>query len=234
MERQKIEAQLRHDAFHDALTGLPNRSLFLDRLNHAMHLSQRRVHSHLEAFSADFAVMFLDLDRFKLINDSLGHLAGDVLLQTVAERLVGCLRTGDTVARLGGDEFVMLLESINDVTDVIDVAQRIQECLKLTVLINGQEIFISTSIGIALNDRHYLQPEELLRDADTAMYRAKESGRDRYEVFTTVMHTEAFKKLRLENELRRAIERDEFILHYQPIKDYYIPQHLCHWRKILA
>lgn len=217
MERQKIEAQLRHDAFHDVLTGLPNRSLFLDRLNHAMHLSQRRLHAQLETLPADFAVMFLDLDRFKLINDSLGHLAGDVLLQTVAERLVGCLRTGDTVARLGGDEFVMLLESVNDVTDVIEVAQRIQECLKLPVLINGQEIFISTSIGIALNDSQYQQPEELLRDADTAMYRAKESGRDRYEVFTTVMHTETFQKLRLENELRRAIERNEFILQYQPI-----------------
>ncbi len=217
MERQKIEAQLRHDAFHDVLTGLPNRSLFLDRLSHAMQLSQRRSYAQLESLPADFAVMFLDLDRFKLINDSLGHLAGDALLQTVAERLVGCLRTGDTVARLGGDEFVMLLESINDVTDVIEVAQRIQECLKLPVLINGQEIFISTSIGIALNDSHYLQPEELLRDADNAMYRAKESGRDRYEVFTTIMHTEAFQKLRLENELRRAIERDEFILQYQPI-----------------
>ena len=218
MERQKIEAQLRHDAFHDVLTGLPNRSLFLDRLNHAMHLSQRRSYVQAEALpSADFAVMFLDLDRFKLINDSLGHLAGDVLLQTVAERLVGCLRTGDTVARLGGDEFVMLLESINGVKDVIDVAQRIQERLKLPILINGQEIFVSTSIGIALNSSNYLSPEELLRDADTAMYRAKESGRDRYEVFTTVMHSEAFQRLRLENELRRAIERHEFILQYQPI-----------------
>jgi len=217
MERKKMEAQLRHDAFHDALTDLPNRSLFLDRLNHALKLSQRRSHSNSENLPEQFAVLFLDLDRFKVVNDSLGHLAGDQLLKMVATRLVKCLRGGDTVARLGGDEFVMLLEEIQDINDVIDVAQRIQESLKIPMLIDGNEIFISTSIGIALNSAEYTQPDQLLRDADTAMYRAKELGRQRYEIFNTAMHTKALRKLRLENDLRRAIERQELRVHYQPI-----------------
>ena len=217
MERKKMEAQLRHDAFHDALTDLPNRSLFLDRLNHALKLSQRRSHSNSENLPEQFAVLFLDLDRFKVVNDSLGHSAGDQLLKMVATRLVKCLRGGDTVARLGGDEFVMLLEEIQDINDVIDVAQRIQESLKIPMLIDGNEIFISTSIGIALNSAEYTQPDQLLRDADTAMYRAKELGRQRYEIFNPAMHTEALKKLRLENDLRRAIERQELRVHYQPI-----------------
>ena len=217
MERKKMEAQLRHDAFHDALTDLPNRSLFLDRLNHALKLSQRRSHSNSENLPEQFAVLFLDLDRFKIVNDSLGHSAGDQLLKMVATRLVKCLRGGDTVARLGGDEFVMLLEEIQDINDVIDVAQRIQESLKIPMLIDGNEIFISTSIGIALNSAEYTQPDQLLRDADTAMYRAKELGRQRYEIFNPAMHTEALKKLRLENDLRRAIERQELRVHYQPI-----------------
>ena len=217
MERKKMEAQLRHDAFHDALTDLPNRSLFLDRLNHALKLSQRRSHSNSENLPEQFAVLFLDLDRFKVVNDSLGHLAGDQLLKMVATRLVKCLRGGDTVARLGGDEFVMLLEEIQDINDVIDVAQRIQESLKIPMLIDGNEIFISTSIGIALNSAEYTQPDQLLRDADIAMYHAKELGRQRYEIFNTAMHTEALRKLRLENDLRRAIERQELRVHYQPI-----------------
>jgi diguanylate cyclase (GGDEF)-like protein len=217
LERKKMEAQLRHDAFHDALTGLPNRSLFLDRLNHALQLSNRRLYLNTGNLPEQFAVLFLDLDRFKVINDSLGHLAGDQLLQTVAKRLVDCLRGGDTVARLGGDEFVMLLEEIEDINDVIEVVQRIKESLKIPVLIDSNEIVISTSIGIALNSADYTQPDQLLRDADTAMYRAKEQGRDRYEIFNPAMHTEALKKLRLENELRRAIERQELRVHYQPI-----------------
>lgn len=230
-ERKKMEDQLRHDAFHDTLTGLPNRALFLDRLSHALHLSRRRSHlianhnyDENSSHSVDsnylpeqFAVLFLDLDRFKMINDSLGHLAGDKLLKCVAKRLIECLRTGDTVARLGGDEFVMLLEDVTDVSDVIEVAQRIQKSLKTPIVIDSNEIFVSTSIGIALNSDEYSQPDQLLRDADIAMYRAKEQGRDRYEVFNPVMHTEALKKLRLENDLRRAIERNEFRLQYQPI-----------------
>jgi diguanylate cyclase (GGDEF)-like protein len=216
-ERKKMEAQLRHDAFHDSLTGLPNRSLFLDRLNHALQLSNRRSYLNSGNLPEKFAVLFLDLDRFKVINDSLGHLAGDQLLKIVAKRLVDCLRGGDTVARLGGDEFVMLLEEIEDLNDVIEVVQRIKESLQVPVFLDSNEIVISTSIGIALNSTDYTQPDQLLRDADTAMYRAKEQGRDRYEIFNPAMHTEALKKLRLENELRRAIERQELRIHYQPI-----------------
>ena len=217
LERKKMEAQLRHDALHDSLTGLPNRTLFLDRLNHALRLSNRRIHPNSADFPELFAVLFLDLDRFKIINDSLGHLAGDQLLKIVANRLIGCLRGGDTVARLGGDEFVMLLEEIEDLNDVIEVVQRIKDALQVPVILDGNEIFISTSIGIALNSVDYTQPDQLLRDADTAMYRAKEQGRDRYEIFNFAMHTEALKKLRIENELRRAIERQELRVHYQPI-----------------
>jgi diguanylate cyclase (GGDEF)-like protein len=216
-ERKKMELQLRHDAFHDALTGLPNRSLFLDRLNHALQLSNRRLYLNPSHLSEQFAVLFLDLDRFKVINDSLGHLAGDQLLKDVAQRLDSCLRGGDTVARLGGDEFVMLLEEIDDIDDVLEVVQRIKDALKYPVIIDGQEIFISTSIGLALNTGDYTKPEEILRDADTAMYRAKEKGRSRYEIFNPEMHTDALRKLRVENELRRAIERQEFCLYYQPI-----------------
>ncbi len=217
MERKKMEAQLRHDAFHDTLTDLPNRALFLDRLSHALQLSQRRSHLNDSSLPEQFAILFLDLDRFKVINDSLGHLAGDQLLKTVAKRLITCLRAGDTVARLGGDEFVMLLEEIETINDVIEVVQRIQDILKVPVYIDENEIVISTSIGIALSSPSYTQPDQLLRDADTAMYRAKEQGRERYEIFNTSMHTEALKKLRLENELRRAIDRQELLLHYQPI-----------------
>jgi len=216
-ERKRMEAQLRHDAFHDSLTGLPNRSLFLDRLNHALQLSNRRSYLNSGNLPEKFAVLFLDLDRFKVINDSLGHLAGDQLLKIVAKRLVDCLRAGDTVARLGGDEFVMLLEEIQDINDVIEVVNRIKDSLQSPVILDGNEIFIGTSIGIALNSADYTQPDQVLRDADTAMYRAKEQGRGRYEIFNPAMHTEALKKLRLENELRRAIERQELRVHYQPI-----------------
>jgi diguanylate cyclase (GGDEF)-like protein len=217
LERKKMEAQLRHDALHDSLTGLPNRALFLDRLNHALQLSNRRLHLNSVDLPEMFAVLFLDLDRFKIINDSLGHLAGDQLLKIVAKRLVSCLRGGDTVARLGGDEFVMLLEEIDDLNDVIEVVHRIKDSLQVPIILDGNEIFISTSIGIALNSADYTQPDQLLRDADTAMYRAKEQGRDRYEIFNFAMHTAALKKLRIENELRRAIERQELRVHYQPI-----------------
>ena len=217
LERKKMEAQLRHDALHDSLTGLPNRALFLDRLNHALQLANRRLYLNSADLPELFAVLFFDLDRFKIINDSLGHLAGDQLLKIVAKRLVGCLRGGDTVARLGGDEFVMLLEEIEHLNDVIEVVHRIKESLQVPVMLDGNEIFISTSIGIALNSADYTQPDQLLRDADTAMYRAKEQGRDRYEIFNSAMHTEALKKLRIENELRRAIERYELRVHYQPI-----------------
>ena len=217
MEREKMEAQFRHDAFHDALTGLPNRALFLDRLSHALKLFQRRSHLTVANLPEQFAVLFLDLDRFKVVNDSLGHLAGDQLLIVVANRLTSCVRGGDTVARLGGDEFVMLIEEVQDINYVIEIVQRVQMALKVPILIDGNEIFISTSIGIALNSGDYSKADQLLRDADTAMYRAKDQGRERYEIFNPTMHTEMLYKLRLESDLRRAIDRQELRVHYQPI-----------------
>jgi diguanylate cyclase (GGDEF)-like protein len=217
-ERKRLEAQLRHDAFHDALTGLPNRALFVDRLQHSLRLGLRRLtRGSAEVFSPQFAVLFLDLDRFKRVNDSLGHAIGDQLLQMVAQRLTQCIRAGDTVARLGGDEFVILLEDVADINDVIEVAKRIQQILKTPVLLDKHEIFVSFSIGIALNSPSYTQPAQLLRDADTAMYRAKSRGRGEYEIFDTSMYTQACQQLQLENDLQRAIERGEFQPHYQPI-----------------
>jgi diguanylate cyclase (GGDEF)-like protein/PAS domain S-box-containing protein len=208
--RKQVEEQLLHDAFHDALTGLPNRALLTDRLHHALELSRRN-----SAFL--FAVVFLDLDRFKVINDSLGHMMGDRLLVTVSKRLLACLRPGDTVARLGGDEFVLLLENLTDVYGATSVAQRIKAALAEPISLSGHEIFISASMGIALGNCDYPHPADLMRDADTAMYRAKSQGRDRYEIFDTGMHLRAVTLLQIENDLRRAVERQELRLHYQPI-----------------
>ncbi len=216
-ERQRMEAQLRHDAFHDALTGLPNRVLLMDRLEHVLHLAQRRSQRHLPTQSYQFAVLFLDLDRFKVVNDSLGHTAGDQLLKKVAQQLQLCLRMGDTVARLGGDEFVILLEDIQGISDAIEVAHRIHQELKAPILLDGHEVFISTSIGITLNSAHYREPDQLLRDADIAMYRAKKRHRGGYEIFDASMHTQALRQLQLESDLQRAIERQELRVHYQPI-----------------
>jgi diguanylate cyclase (GGDEF)-like protein len=217
-ERKRFEAQLRHDAFHDTLTGLPNRALFMNRLQHALQLSQRRLlRHHAESHTAHFAVLFLDLDRFKVINDSLGHLIGDLLLQTVAKLLEQCLRAGDSIARLGGDEFVILQEDIMGVNDAIEVSKRILSALKSPIWLDGQEVFVTASIGIALNAPHYTQPAQLLRDADTAMYRAKSRGRGRYEVFDVSMHTHAYRQLQMETDLQRAVENGAFHLNYQPI-----------------
>ena len=209
-ERKMTEKRLLHDALHDTLTGLPNRALFQDRLNHVVELAKRR-EDYL------FAVIFLDLDRFKMINDSLGHLVGDQLLVAIAHRLKICLRTSDTIARLGGDEFAILLEDIQDTTDATEVADRVQRDLTLPFNLDGQEVFTTTSIGIAFSSTGYDRPEDLLRDADTAMYRAKAAGKARYEVFDKTMHTRAVALLQMENDLRRAIDRQEFQLHYQPI-----------------
>jgi len=209
-ERKEIEAQLIHDALHDTLTGLPNRALLMDRLRHTVELA-RRSSRYL------YAVLFLDIDRFKVINDSLGHMAGDVLLVAIAQRLIACIRPGDTVARLGGDEFVVLLENIRDLNSALIVADRIQRALDIPVPVEGQEIFITSSIGVALGSAEYRAAEDLLRDADTAMYRAKSQGRARYEVFNAGMHQQVVVLMQLENDLRRAIERQEFHLHYQPI-----------------
>ncbi|MEG5059257.1 EAL domain-containing protein [Microcoleus sp. A2-C5] len=233
-QRKLAEEQLLHDAFHDSLTGLPNRSLFSARLEHSLRLAKRRK-DYL------FAVLFLDLDRFKVVNDSLGHTIGDQLLIAIARRLETCLRVGDTVARLGGDEFVLLLEDIDGINEATSIVNRLQQKITSPILLDGHEVFITASIGITLSSDEYLEPTNLLRDADTAMYRAKQLGRARHEVFNSSMHAHALRLLQLENDLRRAIEsiRDQaieqestpcarstlpplsaapqFIIHYQPI-----------------
>ncbi|HSP06734.1 MAG TPA: PAS domain S-box protein, partial [Acidobacteriota bacterium] len=212
-ERKLAEEQLLHDAFHDALTNLSNRALFMDRLAGAVARARRR-EDYL------FAVLFLDVDRFKVVNDSLGHLAGDQLLVTMARRLETCLRPGDTVARLGGDEFAVLLEDISDVSDSIRVAERIQRELEQPFILGGNEVFASASVGIAPATSIYERAEDVLRDADTAMYRAKALGKARHQVFDRTMHARAVALLQLETDLRKAIEREEFRLYYQPIVEF--------------
>jgi diguanylate cyclase (GGDEF)-like protein/PAS domain S-box-containing protein len=209
-ERKTSESQLLHDAMHDGLTHLPNRLLFMDRLQHTHQNHQR----HREI---GFAVLFLDLDRFKLINDSLGHIAGDELLQAVAKRLQGCLRPGDTVARLGGDEFTILLPSVRQVEDAVHVSDRILAELGRSFTLAGTEVYASASIGIALSSAPEQNPEDLLRNADIALYRAKSNGKGRYEVFSETMHVRALERLEIETDLRRALERQELQVYYQPI-----------------
>jgi diguanylate cyclase (GGDEF)-like protein/PAS domain S-box-containing protein len=211
-ERKLYERQLQHDALHDALTGLPNRTLFVDRLEHALARARRRP-------DEIFAVLFLDLDRFKVVNDSLGHLLGDRLLVEFARRMERCVRPGDTVSRLGGDEFTILLEDLRDTDEVSQVAERIHAELAHPFNIGGQDVYTSASIGIALGDADYVRAEQLLRDADTAMYRAKSGGKSRHEVFQKAMHADVLTLLHLETDLRRAVERAEFLLNYQPIID---------------
>jgi diguanylate cyclase (GGDEF)-like protein len=207
---QESKEHFRHAAFHDALTGLPNRALLADHLKLAIERARRR-EDHL------FAVLFLDLDRFKNINDSLGHTIGDQLLIAIARRVEGCLRPMDTVARLGGDEFAILLDGLEDFSHAIHVAERVQDELMQPFNLKGHEVYTTASIGIALSTTGYDHPENILRDADIAMYRAKDNGKARYELFDTVMHTRAVALLKLENDLRRAIERQEFRVVYQPI-----------------
>jgi diguanylate cyclase (GGDEF)-like protein/PAS domain S-box-containing protein len=208
--RKLAEQQLVYDAFHDGLTGLANRALFIDRLS--VVLAARRRQPQFR-----FAVLFLDLDRFKNINDSLGHTTGDRLLQDIARRIEKTLRPGDTVARLGGDEFAILLSQVEDLGVAVHVAERIQEIISTSVVIGGHEVYVTASIGIALSSDETRGPEDILRDADIAMYRAKAAGRARYEVFDSEMHRHAVRLLALETELRRAIEREDFVMHYQPI-----------------
>lgn len=209
-ERKQVEEQLLHNALHDALTGLPNRVLFMERLGHVIDVWQRQQ-------DYTFAVLFLDLDRFKLVNDSLGHLSGDRLLIEIARRLETCLRLGDTVARLGGDEFAILLERIESLREVNQIAERIQQDLALPIHLDGQEVFTTVSIGIALSSDGFDQPETLLRNADLALYQAKALGKGRHSIFNTEMHEQSMALLRLETELRQAIQRQEFQLYYQPI-----------------
>jgi PAS domain S-box-containing protein len=227
-ERKRAEEMLVHHAFHDGLTNLPNRVLFLDRLQHALTLSKK--HSNY-----NFAVLLIDIDEFKIINDSLGPSAGDKLLIQIGQRLKMSVRRADTVsrprlegisegrtnantlARMGGDEFTILLDDIRDPIEAIRVAGRIQAELATPFMVNEQEIVIAASIGIASSASPHLNAEDLLRDADIAMYRAKRAGKARCEVFDTAMHASAVKRLRLETDLRKALEQNEFRVHYQPI-----------------
>jgi len=208
-ERTRAEAELSHLAFYDTLTDLPNRALFLDRLDHALSRADRR-HNVV-------GVLFLDLDNFKDVNDSLGHDIGDLLLKTVADRLRQSLRVGDTVARFGGDEFTILLEDLYGLDDAIAAAERVVSVISEPVLLEGTEVVPSFSIGIILGAPGDDRPDELLRNADLAMYRAKVNGKARFEVFDQSMNADAVARLELEADLRRALERQELRLHYQPI-----------------
>ncbi|MBL9106500.1 MAG: EAL domain-containing protein [Myxococcales bacterium] len=204
------EERSRHEALHDPLTRLPNRLLFMDRLEMEV------IHCKQDGESM-FAVLCLDLDRFKNINDSLGHSAGDRLLIEFGRRLQECIGPEDTLARLGGDEFAVLLKNIHDASDAIRVADRVLSLLKQPFSLRGQDVYVPTSVGIALSATGYDRPEDVLRDADTAMYRAKRRGKGRYELFDAAMHAEAVALLTLENDLRRAIDRAEFEVYYQPV-----------------
>ena len=212
LERKRVEARLLYTAFHDDLTKLRNRAFFMDRLSVALARARS---------DADFccAVLFLDLDRFKLVNDSLGHRAGDLLLMEVAERLRSCAGPQDTLARMGGDEFALLVEDFGDVTDVVRLARRIIEAMRRPLWIGEQEIFSSCSVGVAQAGAQHVLPEELLRDADIAMYQAKRHDTGNYAIFADSMHDSAVKALELQTGLQNAIMRGEFVLHYQPICD---------------
>lgn len=208
--RQRVEEKLSYDAMHDSLTGLPNRALFMDRLGQAIEYIHRSS-DHL------FSVLFIDLDSFKVINDSLGHFVGDEMLETIGRRLSGCLRSSDTVARLGGDEFGILLDHAGNPGGLPVITRVIQETLKQPFLIKGHEIVTTASIGIVSNLVEYTSAEEVLRDVDIAMYRAKVLGKDGIEVFSPQLHDQVFMRLALESELRHALENHEFELYYQPI-----------------
>jgi diguanylate cyclase (GGDEF)-like protein len=207
--RHQSEVEIRHQALHDALTGLPNRTLFIDRLDHALAQCQRH--------QSTVAMLFLDVDRFKLVNDSLGHSVGDELLRSFSDRLVDSLRPGDTVARFGGDEFAIICDDLHGVDEAAAIAERTAIALSRPFLIDHTPHFVSASIGIAVATGAHRPAETLIREADAAMYRAKEIGRGGYEIYDEVMHARATKRLRIENELKQALEKDELRLHYQPI-----------------
>lgn len=209
--RKQAEEQLLRNAFYDNLTGLPNRALFMDRLSQAIEHTKRRP-------DYPFSVLFLDLDRFKVINDSLGHMVGDQLLIAVAQVLKTCLRSGDTVARLGGDEFIILLQDSKQDSDAIAVSNRICQELGVAFNLSKHQVVISTSIGIVYSSLGYDNPEDIMRDADIAMYKAKMSGGATYSIFNTLMREQAINRLELENDLRKALENHEFSIYYQPIQ----------------
>ncbi len=201
--------QLARQAFRDSLTSLPNRALFMDRLAHALTRTERR--------GEQLAVLFLDLDRFKVVNDSLGHGVGDQLLIGVSQRLAACLRPEDTIARLGGDEFAILLEDVKDERGPTSAADRLTGELQQPFVVEGREVVITVSIGIAMSTARRMTPEDILRDADLAMYHAKGKGKARYEVFDKSMNAPAQERMDLELDLRNAVARGEFVLHYQPV-----------------
>ncbi|HYQ84129.1 MAG TPA: PAS domain S-box protein, partial [Rubrobacter sp.] len=209
-ERKVLEERLEHRAFHDSLTDLPNRQLFVDRLGQALRRTGRR-HTRI-------AVLFMDLDGFKVVNDSLGHQVGDLLLTVVAQRLRRCLRPEDTLARFGGDKFVVLIEALDDRAQAVRVAERMTEEVRSPFLMEGRDLYVIASIGISLGDARTHDPDDLLREADTAMYRAKDEGGD-FSVFDPAMYERAFTRLEVENDLKRAIEQEEFVIHYQPMVD---------------
>jgi diguanylate cyclase (GGDEF)-like protein/PAS domain S-box-containing protein len=209
-ERALVQEQLRSVGTHDPLTGLCNRAVFIEQL-------ARRLEDFKERRGGRFATLYLDLDRFKVVNDSLGHMIGDQLLTAVSRRIEGCLRPGDALARLGGDEFAVLLNGVSDETQANAVAMRIQDALKAPVVIGGREVFTSASIGIAFAGRDYNTPDDIMRDADTAMYHAKSRGKARHEIFDADMHARVLDRLGLENDLRRAIDQGDLVVHYQPI-----------------
>lgn len=209
-ERKAFEQQLYQQAFFDGLTQIANRILFMERLERALERSKRR-----KDFC--FAVLLIDLDRFKWINDSLGHIAGDELLQTIAKRFKSCIRSGDTVARLGGDEFAFLLEEFDKNSQVIEIVNRVQQEAQQSIAIGNGEVNVSASIGVVLNTENYKNTEEILRDADIAMYRAKELGKARFQLFNKRLHKITSDALALENDLRMAIEEGELVLYYQPL-----------------
>jgi diguanylate cyclase (GGDEF)-like protein/PAS domain S-box-containing protein len=208
-QRKRAEEQLAYGALHDALTGLPNRALFVDRLGQALERVRRG--------GPPFAVFFLDVDRFKVVNDSLGHAVGDELLIAAAGRMERVVRPGDTVARFGGDEFTLLVEAVGGAVDATHMAERVLEALAEPFSLDHHEVFTSASVGIAVGTTGTEDPEVLLRNADAALSRAKALGKNRYEVFDRAMHAQAVERLRLETDLRRALERGELVLHYQPI-----------------
>ena len=213
-EREASElatVEMEHLAYHDALTGLPNRPLFMDRLILSVAQASRS--------NQKLAVFFLDLDRFKDINDSLGHSMGDGLLKSVAERIRRCVREGDTVARFGGDEFTLLIPRIDHVDDAAKIAQKILETLKIPFSISDHELFVTTSVGISIYPNDGGDPETLVRNADSAMYRAKDQGRDNYQLYAPAMNARALERLALENMLRKAISHRELVLFYQPVAD---------------
>jgi diguanylate cyclase (GGDEF)-like protein/PAS domain S-box-containing protein len=209
-QRKAFERELSRLAFSDTLTGLPNRALMQDRLTHALARAERQLRR--------VAVLFLDLDRFKVVNDSLGHASGDALLVEVANRLSACLRTGDTAARLGGDEFTVLLEDLVDESQALEVAERIADALRLPVLLDGREVFVSASIGIALSSPN-IGADGVLRNADLALYRAKADGRARYAMFDPSMEARALERLEVETDLRHALDRHELRVFFQPVVD---------------